>query len=1067
MATLKIDVILDDNAAAQKLGQIENAVVKVETAATKTSTAMASAATHSSSALSRMSTAALDFLKTAGAVYGGLLIDKGINTLISWGREAFKSAGILSDLAAKSGLTASMLQRLDFVGMQAGVSMERFADASFQLGVRLGQGKKGVVGAVAELGLNFEALKSMSPDQQLHTVLKALSEMRDEQDRNRIGVELFGKQFKAISAAVTADYAKMADAAHTASDEQIRALDDTADAWDRWVKNRKADIMSFFGGWALARERVSALTPEQMAQYQALVKGGGDSQGFLQDIADANRAAGSVKPDMVLPSGAKPPQKPPKTDEQLEAEAREAERRAEERRKAEELHQKALDKLSGREAVKVAQEWVENVKEISKISKLSAEDHHRYNDALGEALDAMSRLGIWDETIFQEWLRTALPPVRSGLSGLPSIPGTPIGIPQIPAFPIPEIPVTEGLGGLVLPGENVGIPQIPQMSRMSQWANALASLRGIGPGWMQAGMNQVVGTLDFLDSKGYQNLSLMDKIGGLAGGAFQLAGLFGQEYTSTGSQVGSGAMSGLQMGAMFGPWGAAIGAGIGAIVGLISGLMKSHGERAMAEIGREWGVQISKELAEQIEADMKRFGNQRNNRWAAEVFNLGAIIQEAGGITDDNFAPLMKQLRQAFNFLHDGVFDAKQVGKVLDESFGAFVQHMEEGSGIASKELLDIIHLTKQWGVESKAVTEYLKDQAGKIAGGFNKIAQNFLGLGFTTAQIAAGPSPDQLSSFLNGGNLDTVGALAQGTLGALLGSGVSLVDALAQMGPGLDAVVQLLARATMAAPTAFRDVQQLQAIVTELEQLVATLGGVDEMLKGLHNSGLLTNETFAGLSGLVTQAFDKLVAGGVSADQALRLMQPQLQTIWQLQKDFGYVVDEGTQALINQGVQAGIVGAQMKPVQEQTLDVMKQTRDVVIILAETLGAKIPEALRGLPSAAQEAATGINDAFSNIKTPRIGIEVDGPKYGPNEYDGRELDVPQAARGGFVPARRGGTIINVGEGGEGEYIIPASRIGGGGGLTLNITVEGSLITESQLGDAVTGVITAKARELGLA
>lgn len=45
-----------------------------------------------------------------------------------------------------------------------------------------------------------------------------------------------------------------------------------------------------------------------------------------------------------------------------------------------------------------------------------------------------------------------------------------------------------------------------------------------------------------------------------------------------------------------------------------------------------------------------------------------------------------------------------------------------------------------------------------------------------------------------------------------------------------------------------------------------------------------------------------------------------------------------------------------------------------------------------------------------------------------------LQVPQMAAGGYVPARPGGTLINVGEGGRGEYVVPENQMG-----AVNVTI----------------------------
>lgn len=47
-----------------------------------------------------------------------------------------------------------------------------------------------------------------------------------------------------------------------------------------------------------------------------------------------------------------------------------------------------------------------------------------------------------------------------------------------------------------------------------------------------------------------------------------------------------------------------------------------------------------------------------------------------------------------------------------------------------------------------------------------------------------------------------------------------------------------------------------------------------------------------------------------------------------------------------------------------------------------------------------------------------------------------IDVPSMATGGYVSPRAGGTLVRLGEGGEGEFVTPASRMGGG--ITVNIT-----------------------------
>lgn len=104
-----------------------------------------------------------------------------------------------------------------------------------------------------------------------------------------------------------------------------------------------------------------------------------------------------------------------------------------------------------------------------------------------------------------------------------------------------------------------------------------------------------------------------------------------------------------------------------------------------------------------------------------------------------------------------------------------------------------------------------------------------------------------------------------------------------------------------------------------------------------------------------------------------------------------------------------------------------------------------------LPKAARTATDGMNAEFSRLRVP--GVSVDSKGYAPSEMP--ELDVPQMARGGYVPARAGGTLVNVGEGGRGEYIVPEGKSvasGGGGGdgyMPVTLQMEGETFLKAMV------------------
>jgi hypothetical protein len=201
----------------------------------------------------------------AVGTFAGALAMQGVRSLVSFGKEAFESAGHILDLEAKTGLSTDTIQRMQFVADQTGGSLESMADAAYKLGIRLAGGGNSVVQAVEDLGLNFAELKQQRPDQQFETIASALGEMTDAQERNRIGTELFGKSFSGIAASIAQGYGTIADAANQSTRAQLAALDKAGDRWDQFVTNTKTNVRSLLGSVLQAYDTVNNLRDRSLA----------------------------------------------------------------------------------------------------------------------------------------------------------------------------------------------------------------------------------------------------------------------------------------------------------------------------------------------------------------------------------------------------------------------------------------------------------------------------------------------------------------------------------------------------------------------------------------------------------------------------------------------------------------------------------------------------------------------------------------------------------------------------------------------------------------------------------
>lgn len=141
-------------------------------------------------------------------------------------------------------------------------------------------------------------------------------------------------------------------------------------------------------------------------------------------------------------------------------------------------------------------------------------------------------------------------------------------------------------------------------------------------------------------------------------------------------------------------------------------------------------------------------------------------------------------------------------------------------------------------------------------------------------------------------------------------------------------------------------------------KDVLAALDGITKMIQGAGDAIFLNQELFTAFGQDAVTQFTRLTERGVELNQALVFMQPTLQALWEAQQKFGLETDAATQKMIDLGVQQGIVGANMKSVNDKILDVL-------LAIADVFGAKIPAGLQQTASASAQTAADIERNFLN------------------------------------------------------------------------------------------------------
>ena len=204
----------------------------------------------------------------------------------------------------------------------------------------------------------------------------------------------------------------------------------------------------------------------------------------------------------------------------------------------------------------------------------------------------------------------------------------------------------------------------------------------------------------------------------------------------------------------------------------------------------------------------------------------------------------------------------------------------------------------------------------------------------------------------------DRAGREAMAIFGGQVKESGDVMGALNSIGPALDEIARKAQESGLALGAGLSNLIQMRTVLAGNQGLADEVSGLNAEMKGLSDSGLMTKELFRDFGADAGATFDKLVAGGLTANQSMSLMQPTLQQLYEGEKLHGWAVDESTQALIDQGVEQGIVGDQFMSANERMVELLG-------ILVEAVGGKLPDSFKRAGDAAgdfgRRASKAVND----------------------------------------------------------------------------------------------------------
>lgn len=196
---------------------------------------LASATAKTESPLDRFKSGLLSI----NGLLGGLGLGLSVGAVVSFGKALLADADALTKMADKTGISVEGLQRMQIVGDDAGNTIDQMTGAVNQMQNRLAKGDDSALAALKKLGLEFEDIKHLNPENQFVAISDAIRKIQDPAQQVNIAMALFGKTGAEVLPSLKKGFDDVKDSAAVMSEETVRAFDEAGDTIARWWRVAK------------------------------------------------------------------------------------------------------------------------------------------------------------------------------------------------------------------------------------------------------------------------------------------------------------------------------------------------------------------------------------------------------------------------------------------------------------------------------------------------------------------------------------------------------------------------------------------------------------------------------------------------------------------------------------------------------------------------------------------------------------------------------------------------------------------------------------------------------------
>ena len=176
-----------------------------------------------------------------------------VQAITNFALGVIETASAIGDMSEKLGVSTEAIQRWQYAADQGGSSIDDVERALVAMNRKLAEGDTSTRGALEAVGLQFDDIRAMQPEEAFYAIGDAVGKIEDPMLQAQIATELFLKAGVELIPAFEAGLRKVGAETKVMSDDTIARLKAAEDAWGRLANTvtiaSGTVIAKTFGAW--------------------------------------------------------------------------------------------------------------------------------------------------------------------------------------------------------------------------------------------------------------------------------------------------------------------------------------------------------------------------------------------------------------------------------------------------------------------------------------------------------------------------------------------------------------------------------------------------------------------------------------------------------------------------------------------------------------------------------------------------------------------------------------------------------------------------------------------------